>query len=213
MSEAKLTFEREDREGVIPVGSYLSDAARRFGIRFEEKCVPGENLHFCAITVKEGEPHLTPYTAAEKEHFTAETNGTHQRLACQVKIIESGEIVIMTPESKNESKEPEVEAKEKYAKEFADLPLEKKIAELVQLEAMTLSETFSFILNSPYLVFDKVMDVMAEFGMKKEEQGKQAARPQEHAATGKETKAKGKAKKAETTGNADNANADKADQA
>ncbi len=89
----------------------------------------------------------------------------------------------MTNEKQEEkSKETIDEQNEQYKKEFKDLPLEKKISALVQLEAIALGETFSFIFNSPYMVFDKVMDVMAEFGLKKEQQGKQAGRPKEHEA-------------------------------
>ena len=58
---------------------------------------------------------------------------------------------------------------EEYRKEFAEMPLEKKIANLVQLETIALGETVSFIINSPFKIADKVLDVMAEFGFKKEE--------------------------------------------
>ncbi|MFN2411640.1 MAG: hypothetical protein ABR535_01095, partial [Pyrinomonadaceae bacterium] len=68
--------------------------------------------------------------------------------------------------------------REKFKKEFSEMPLEKKIADLVHFETIALGETFSFIFNSPYLVFDKVMDVMAEFGMKKEAAEKSSARPE-----------------------------------
>lgn len=180
MTEATITFKREEREGVIPVGSYLADAARRFGIRFEEKCDLSADVHFCSVTVVEGRSHLSPLTAAETRHYAENPGQDGERLACQAKINEPGEIVVMTNETVKESKETEAETGEKYVKEFAELPLEKKIAELVHLEAITLGETFSFILNSPYLVFDKVMDVMAQFGLKKEEEGKKASRPKEH---------------------------------
>lgn len=171
---------------MIPVGTYLSDAAKRFGVLFEEKCMPAENLHFCKISVLEGENALTRPTAIESEFFSQNPGDASERLACQTKILEPDEIVIMTAKKKEETtdKDEQKAAAEAYAKEFKDLPLEKKIADLVQLEAVTLSETLSFIVNSPYLVFDKVMDVMAEFGMKKEEQGKKAARPAEHADKG-----------------------------
>ena len=88
----------------------------------------------------------------------------------------------MTAEKKTEkATESEVDDKnEKYKKEFADMPLEKKIASLVQLEAIALGETFSFILNSPYMIFDKAMDVMAEFGFRKEENARVPKRPEEH---------------------------------
>ena len=185
MSEAKLTFKREGREGIIPVGTYLSDAAKRLGVLFEEKCVPAESVHFCKVTVVEGENALTPPTAHESQYFTDSPADTSERLSCQTKITEAEEIVIMTAEKKEEEKaadeKPKISAEE-YAKEFRELPLEKKVAELVQLEAIALGETMSFIMNSPYLIFGKVMDVMAEFGLKKEEQGKMASRPAEHVA-------------------------------
>lgn len=181
MAEATLTFKREEREGVIPVGTYLSDAAKRFGILFEEKCVPSESLHFCRVSILEGENAITPPTSIESEYFTANPADSSERLACQAKILEPAEIVIMTTKKHEEADKdtPKMSAEE-YAKEFKELPLEKKIAELVQLEAMTFSETLTFVMNSPYLIFDKVMDVMAEFGMKKEAEGKNASRPAEH---------------------------------
>lgn len=182
MSEAKITFKREDREGVIPVGTYLSDAAKRFGVLFDEKCVPAENVHFCKVAILDGENSLTPPTSLESEYFTLNPADSSERLACQTKITAAEEIVIMTTEKKDEKTDKETAkiSAEEYAKEFKELPLEKKIAELVQLEAMTLGETLNFIANSPYLIFGKIMDVMAEFGMKKEERSKQAERPPEH---------------------------------
>ena len=60
------------------------------------------------------------------------------------------------------------------------MPLEKQIASLVQLETIALGETVSFIINSPFKIGEKIMDVMAEFGMKKEEREKEAVRPDEH---------------------------------
>lgn len=184
MSEARLTFKREGREGVIPVGTYLSDAARRFGVLFPEKCRPAENIHFCKVSILEGENALTPSTKLESEYFTENLGDASERLACQCKILATDDIEIMTEERKDadpEKEMPKISA-EAYAKEFRELPLEKKMAELVQLEAMALGETLSFIANSPYIIFDKVMDVMAGFGMKKEENEKTAARPAEHAA-------------------------------
>ena len=179
MAEAQLTFKREDREGVVPVGTYLSDAAARLGIRFEEKCSPGENIHHCRLSVLEGDQLLSPLTSAEAEQLSP--NGkTAERLACQAKITEAGDLVIMTTEGATKEQSAEAPSAKEYTKEFAELPLEKKISQLVQLEAITLGETFSFIVNSPFMVFDKAMDVLAGFGLKKEEHEKKSARPKEH---------------------------------
>ncbi len=190
--EAKLIFKCEGVEGIVPVGSYLADASKRLGIRFADRCEPTEKVHHCAIRVVEGEGLLSPPTAAEAEYFEFQSDNFANRLACQARIEEEGELVVMTTESEEkskEAKESEDPGKE-FAKTFADLPLEKKIAQLVNLEAITLGETISFVMNSPFMVFDKVMDVMAEFGMKKEEFQKEAAKPAEHVR--KEKKSAGK---------------------
>jgi hypothetical protein len=106
--------------------------------------------------------------------------------------------------TKKKVKEDAEEAKkvsdrnEEYRKEFAELPLEKKIANLVQLESIALGETVSFIFNSPFKIADKVLDVMAEFGFKKEEQEREAARPAEHKGNGSDSETKAESKDTKT---------------
>jgi ferredoxin len=186
MADVEIKFERENLSGIVPVGTYLSDAAKRMGVRFEEACDLSLSEHCCMVTVTAGSELLTPVTAAEKTWFEDKGEIGNRRLACQAKIERPGELVIMTQEKKKAAaEEKEIEDKnEQYKKEFAEMPLEKKIASLVQLEAIALGETFSFILNSPFLIFDKAMDVMAEFGFKKDAEARKATRPEEHAGDG-----------------------------
>ena len=80
--------------------------------------------------------------------------------------------------------EEEKDQAEEYRKRFEDLPLEKKMAELVRLEGVALSETLNFVINSPYKVADKLMDFLAEFGFKLESQKKESAKPEEHRTNG-----------------------------
>lgn len=202
MSEVEIKFERENREGVVAIGTYLIDAAKRFGIRFEDVCSVEEGIHYCSVNVPSGAHLLSPETSAESAYFTENGRSTNERLACQAKIDSAGDVVVMT---KKKAEEPTAETNgedrsEQYRKEFAELPLEKKIANLVQLETIALGETVSFIINSPFKIADKVMDVMAEFGFKKEEQQKEAARPAEHKDSGKSSSADGKAKSKKTSG-------------
>ena len=197
MNEVEIKFEREGREGLVAVGSYLIDAAKRFGIRFEDVCSLETDTHFCSVTITGGGDLLSPQTKAESEHFRKHGRSNNERLACQSRIERSGEVAVMTKETIKD--EPEVEVSpedrnEQYRKEFAEMPLEKKIASLVQLETIALGETVSFIVNSPFKIADKMMDVMAEFGFKKEVQEKEAARPAEHQA-----KSNGDAKNADVT--------------
>jgi ferredoxin len=182
MNEAELKFEREGRSGVAVVGSYLIDAARRVGIEVEDECGRLGLCDTCAMTIKQGRDLLSAPTKAEMELLSDERRKNGERLSCQAKIEKSGEIVIMTKEKKKEEKPSAEEKSENYRKEFEEMPLEKKIAELVRLEAIALGETFSFILNSPSKIVGKVMDVMAEFGIKLDEEAKNAKTPEEHKA-------------------------------
>lgn len=183
MNETELKFERENRSGVAVAGSYLIDATRRIGIEVEAECGRLGLCDSCAMTIKRGGDLLSAPTKAETEQLSDDRRKNGERLSCQAKIEKSGEVVIMTKEKKQEEK-PSVEEKtEAFRKEFEELPLEKKIAALMKLEAIALGETFSFILNSPYKIADKVMDVMAEFGLKLDEEAKNAKTPEEHKTT------------------------------
>ena len=183
MNDAEVRFEREDAEGLVAVGTYLCDAVKRFGIKFEGDCVAGANEHFCEVEIREGTSLLSPPTNAEKEFIEGAGLGQHWRLACHAKIERPGEIVVMTKEKKATAEE-EKDQYEEYRKRFEDLPLDKKMSELIRLEAVALSETLNYVANSPYTIVDKIMDVMAGFGFKLEREKKESARPEEHRTNG-----------------------------
>lgn len=177
---ADVKFEREERDGIVAVGTYLIDAAGRLGVEIDAECDRHGECDSCAVTVKQGGNLLSEPTQAEIEHLSDQRRKDGERLACQAKIEKSGEVVIMTKEKKVEEK-PEVEEKtEEFRKEFEKMPLDQKVASLLELEMITLGETVSYIFNSPYEVVGKVMDVMAHFGRQKEDETKEAKRPDEH---------------------------------
>ncbi len=182
MTQADVKFERENIEGLIPIGTYLFDAARRIGIDIEDECGRRGECDSCAVTVTKGMNLLSEVTKAEKEHLSEARLKNGERLTCQVKVEKAGEIVIMTKEKKVEEKPVEEEKQKEYTKDFRELPLEKKIASLVELEAIALGDTFSFVLNSPSHIVSKFMDVLAEFGLKMEKEEAQAKTPEEHKA-------------------------------
>lgn len=184
MSDVEIRFEREDLSGIVAVGTYLRDAAKRFGIKFDGDCDLETKEHSCRVEITGGAGNLSPTTAIEEEYFAANGRKENERLACQTRIEKPGEVVIMTQEKKEEpaaaAEQTHEEKAEQFKKEFAELPLEKKISELVQLEAIALGDTLSYVANAPFTIADKVLDVMAQFGFKKEEAEKSAARPEEH---------------------------------
>jgi ferredoxin len=179
MTDAVVRFEREDAEGLVAVGSYISDAARRFGVKFEPECVPAAGEHNCQIRIISGSEHLSQLTAAEVEAKLDEG----WRLACHAKIESAGEVEVMTKE-KPAAAEEEKDQAEDYRKRFEELPLEKKMAELVRLEGIAISETLGYIINSPYTVADKLMGFMAEFGFKMDAEKKESTKPEEHRSNG-----------------------------
>jgi ferredoxin len=179
MQEVEIKFD-EGREGIVPVGTYLIDAARRLGAVSDFECGEQEG-HDCKITISEGGELLSPISDEEREKLSTDGAGKNVRFACYAKIEKPGVITAMVEKKKkpvDETKD-EKEREETYRKEFTELPLEKKIAELAHLEMIALGETFAFVINSPFKIFDKLGDVMAEFGFKKEEEQKRKARPGE----------------------------------
>ncbi len=179
MSDAVVRFDRENAEGIVAIGSYLSDAAKRFGVKFEAECIPAAGEHFCQVQIVSGAEFLSDRTAAESDGSLDDG----WRIACHAKIEKAGEVVVMTKE-KTVTPEEDKDQAEDYRKRFEDLPLEKKMAELVRLESIAISETLNFVVNSPYKAVDKLMDVLAEFGFKMEAEKKESAKPEEHRTNG-----------------------------
>ena len=65
MVEAEIKFEREGREGLVAIGTYLIDVAKRFGIHFDDVCSPETGLHYCSVVIKSGSGLLSEMTRAE----------------------------------------------------------------------------------------------------------------------------------------------------
>ncbi len=178
MNEVELKFEREDLAGLVAVGTYLSDAARRFGIelqgeQFDEK-------DYSVVKIIKGSELLSAPTKTESDLLSDDRRKQGERLAEQAKIEKAGEIIVMSTEKKAAEKPTEEEKQEQYRKDFEELPLQKKIASLLELESITLSETLSFIINSPQKIVSMGMDVLAEMGLKLEDDAKKQNRPEEH---------------------------------
>lgn len=182
MNEVDIKFERENLSGIVAVGTYLSDAARRFGIELQDE--EFEEKVFSVVKIIKGSAFLSAPTRTENELLSDERLKSGERLAEQTKIEKAGEIVVMSTEKKKEEKPTEQETQENYRKEFEALPLQKKISSLLELEAIALSETLSFIFNSPSKLVSMGMDVLAEMGLKMEDDAKKQKRPEDHQPAG-----------------------------
>lgn len=195
--EAELKFEKENINGIAVVGSYLIDAAKRLGVEMTDDCGRLGLNDSCAVTVKSGAEFLSDPTKAELEQLSNKRRNKGERLACQAKVVNVGEIVILTHEKKDER--PEEQRKhEEFRKEFDTLPLGEKVSKLMELEAVTLNETFSYIMNAPNTIGGKVVEFLSEFGFKFEKEAKEAKKPEEHKEEKNETAGGNKAKAKKT---------------
>ncbi|MCO6512548.1 MAG: (2Fe-2S)-binding protein [Aridibacter famidurans] len=182
MKEVLITFEEQGLEGIVAVDTYLLDAAKRLGVDLDDRCRRGEEEHRCSLIVGDGGGLLSEATKIEIDLISEAERKKGKRLACQAKVFKPGEVKIMSVEKTEEARKAEEEPKteEEFKKEFEELPLEQKYAKLLELEAIALGETFSFVINSPYEAAGKVMDALANFGWKKDREDHEAKKPEEH---------------------------------
>lgn len=169
--EVEVEFKTEGIRGNVPTGTFLIDAAKRLGVRFPIPCIPVSGEHYCSVDVESGIGALSEPSDIEREFFEQGTAVYGNRLACQARLERAATIVVETrfAEVASEQKpEPEIELFETYKERFSALPLEQKMSEISQLEAIALADTFGFVMNAPYAVGNKVTDILAGIGMKKD---------------------------------------------
>src|SRR5215211_6539431 len=144
-----ITFEPSGINGLVAEGTYLIDAARRMGASLGTGCTAGKGeCPACVVSVKSGGALLSLPSVAEEKQLGVEQLDQNLRLACQVKIENPGEVVVMVatrPQARTAPNNSEAELKTK----FGALPLKKKLATLVQLEAITMSEEFDSAIEKP----------------------------------------------------------------
>ncbi len=155
-----ITFEPSGISGVVAQGTYLIDAARRMGATLGAGCTAGKgDCPSCVISVKSGAELLSTPSAAEEKQLGNEYLVQSYRLACQTKLENGGELVVMVSTVTPRRPEP-VDTDAEVRKKFGELPLGKKLATLVQLEAITMSEAFDSAIEKPLAFGSKTFDAL-----------------------------------------------------
>ena len=91
-----ITFEPSGISGVVAQGTYLIDAARRMGANLGAGCTAGKgDCPSCVISVKTGADLLSTPSAAEEKQLGNEYLDQAYRLACQTKLENHGDVVVM----------------------------------------------------------------------------------------------------------------------
>jgi ferredoxin, 2Fe-2S len=152
-----ITFEPLGISGAVATGTYLIDAAKRLGAPLGTGCMRGKgDCATCLVHVSIGADLLSASGTIEQTALGAEQLNQGFRLACQAKIEGSGEVVVRLVARK--PKETTADRDAELRKEFGELPLQKKIATLLQLEAITMNEAFNAAIEKPLEFGGRALD-------------------------------------------------------
>ena len=155
-----ITFEPSGISGLVAEGTYLIDAARRMGASLGAGCTAGKGeCPTCVVSVKAGAELLSTPSVVEEKQLGAEHLEQALRLACQTKIQGQGEVVVMVA-TRPQTRKPN-DSETEFRTKFSALPLNKKIATLLQLEAITMSEAFDSAIEKPLAFGAKTFDAIA----------------------------------------------------
>jgi ferredoxin len=152
-----ITFEPSGISGVVAQGTYLIDAARRMGAPLGAGCTAGKGeCPACVVSVKSGADLLSSPSLVEEKQLGNEQLDQSLRLACQVKIENHGDVVVMA--AARPQSPPADDTQSEILKKFGGLPVTKKLATLMQLEAITMSEAFDTAIEKPLAFGSKTFD-------------------------------------------------------
>ena len=162
-----VKFEPEKGSGVIAEGSNLLDTARRLGVQISSECKGLGECDSCVVVVQRGAGLLSSPSPAERKQLGTERLVEDRRLACQTRVERSGELVLMLVPATERTQTVEEEA-ENFRREFRELPLGRKIKRLAEFEAVSAFEALTTIASLPFTVGERVLDVIADYGRKRE---------------------------------------------
>src|SRR5918993_264397 len=167
------------RTGVVAEGSYLWDAAKRLGVRLPAECDGRGECDTCAVAVEEGAALLSGLTEAERARLSPERLLAGERVACPAEV-ERGGHPALPPVPVTEREPTADEAVRDFRKDFAEMPLKRKLTTLVELEATAAFHTLAAVADFPFAAFNKGLEFMAGFGRQMSRREREARRPAEH---------------------------------
>ena len=167
----EIRFEPDGPSGLVAEGTSILDAARRLGFQIPE-C--GECDATCAVRIITGATLLSALTDTERKQLSSERLAGGERLACQCKIERGGELVLKLV-AQTERPRTSQEKTRDLKKEFSELPFERKIATLVQLETIAVTDAFDVITDASVSFGKKIFDSVMPTDPVTEEKQKQGA--------------------------------------
>ena len=108
-----VVFQPNGRQGDVPAGTNLLEAARRLGVELESICGGYQTCGKCLVLVEEGEfakfgvtsagEHLTPPDARERDYVARRQASPNARLSCACSV--TGDLVVRVPEESQTRKQ------------------------------------------------------------------------------------------------------------
>ncbi len=173
----------ESRGGVVAEGTYLWQTAKRLGVRLPAECDGRGECDTCAVVVEQGATLLSALTSAARERLSPDRLLAGERLACQAKVERGGDLVLR-PVPATEREETTEETVSDFRKGFKELPLQQKLRTLAEFEAVTAYQALSALIDLPFNVIEKGLDVLAGRGRRLGQSEREVKRPAEHREAG-----------------------------
>jgi len=147
----EIKFEPDGTSGMFPEGTSILEAAQNLGLQIPD-CGVCDGA--CAVSIIAGSTLLSDLTDIERKELSPERLAAGERLACQCKTERAGALVIRLALQSERTGSAEEKTRE-LRREFSELPFDRKIATLIQLETVAATEAF-----------DKITDASISFGKK-----------------------------------------------
>jgi len=150
----EIKFEPGGPSGLVAEGTSILDAARRLGFNIPN-C--GECDGACAVRIVTGAALLSDLTEVERKQLSPERLGGGERLACQCKVERGGELVLRLVAETERPRTAEEKTRD-LKKEFSELPFDRKLATLMQLETIAVTQAFDKITDASVSLGKKIFD-------------------------------------------------------
>ena len=149
-----IKFEPDGPSGLLAEGTSVLDAARRLGFQIPD-CGVCDGT--CAVQIITGRTLLSALTDTEREHLSPSRLAEGARLACQCKAERSGELVIQLVAQAEHTRTAEEKTRD-LRQEFSELPFDRKLSTLMQLETVAVTEAFDKIADASISLGKKIFD-------------------------------------------------------
>lgn len=152
--DIEIKFEPDGPSGPVAEGTSVLDAARRLGFQIPECGVCDGS---CAITAVAGRTLLSAVTDLERKQLGPKRLGAGDRLACQCQAERGGELVLRLAAASERARSAEDTTRD-LRQEFSELPFDRKIATLMQLETVAVTQAFEKITDASVSLGKKIFD-------------------------------------------------------